>query len=83
MMCRRLARLAERIELLDGGGEAVPALFARDDRFVRHPVHLDRAARAVERLVTVPRILRAAKGEEGAAMRWNFLDIVVEIGAVP
>ena len=57
-------------------------LLARDDRPVGHPVHLDGAPLAVEGLVAVPGILRAAEDEQGAAMRRHFLGIVGEIGAV-
>ena len=37
---------------------------------------------AVERLMPVPGVLRAAESEERAAMRRDFLGVIVEVAAV-
>src|SRR3954464_10392964 len=81
-MASALARFAEWIELLDRRGDRVAALLARDDRSVGDPVHLDRAARAVERLMAVPGFLRTPKDEQRPAMRRDLLGVVVEVRAV-
>ena len=52
---------------LHGRAEPMARAFAADDAFVRHPVHLDHAARTFERFEAVPR--RGAVFEQAAAFR--------------
>src|ERR1700749_4766171 len=69
-------------DALDRRRKSVTALLAIDDGLIGHPVELDGAALALERVMTVPRIVRSLEDEERAAGRLDLGGEIFQISAV-
>ena len=69
----------EPLELFKSRRDLMATLFGVNNLLTGHPVELNCAPRSGDRLVSVPRIVRALEDQERSAIRRHFGDVVVEV----
>src|ERR1700733_14698288 len=68
---------------LEEGTDAMTRLFTPYDRLVGHPIDLDHATHAVDRLETVPGIWAVPEDEQRSFVGGNFGGVIIQIRRGP